>query len=211
MDIETAVRKLAKKYATGLDAVVLDRIEEMKKDDLSHYLLYGALGISREEGENIDVYQNKGRFLYKYAGAFLEDAAKLCINGRYPDAKTTRIENPLGTRPKTFEIDMLVEDKFGIEIKWRDATTDGDHISKEHARLRCVAASGYTPVRVMFYEPNRTQAKKIQAKLEALYREEGGEIYSGKRAWEWIHSFTGTDLHGILQRMDEEVEAGKNA
>ncbi|HET1342480.1 TPA: ApaLI family restriction endonuclease, partial [Streptococcus pneumoniae] len=25
-----------------------------------------------EEGENIDLYQNKGRFLYKYAGSFLE-------------------------------------------------------------------------------------------------------------------------------------------
>ncbi|HEV1321372.1 TPA: ApaLI family restriction endonuclease, partial [Streptococcus pneumoniae] len=24
--------------------------------------------ISFEEGENIDLYQNKGRFLYKYAG-----------------------------------------------------------------------------------------------------------------------------------------------
>ena len=33
------------------------------------------LGISFEEGENIDLYQNKGRFLYKYAGSFLEEAA----------------------------------------------------------------------------------------------------------------------------------------
>ena len=40
----------------------------MKKDDFSHYLIYKVLGINEKEGKNIDIYQNKGRFLYKYAG-----------------------------------------------------------------------------------------------------------------------------------------------
>ncbi|EJG73160.1 restriction endonuclease R.XbaI [Streptococcus pneumoniae 2082170] len=42
----------------------------MANDNKSHYLIYRVLGISFEEGENIDLYQNKGRFLYKYAGSF---------------------------------------------------------------------------------------------------------------------------------------------
>lgn len=52
----------------------------MANDNKSHYLIYRVLGISFEEGENIDLYQNKGRFLYKYAGSFLEEAAVLSFN-----------------------------------------------------------------------------------------------------------------------------------
>lgn len=206
MDIEKAIRELAKKHSDALDAVVKARVEEMKADDTSHYLLYGALGISHEEGELIDVYQNKGRFLYKYAGSFVEDAAKICIVNRFPSACTTRIPNTLGAKPVKFEIDVLLEDGTAVEIKWRDATTDGDHITKEHTRLKCIAAAGYKPVRVMFYEPNRGQARKIQLKLAATYLAEGGEYHAGEQAWKWIRDITGTDLHAILQKMDSEVE-----
>lgn len=59
--------------------------EEMKEDDKSHFLIYQVLGVTDEEGELIDVYQNKGRFLYRYAGSFLENAAKLCFQETYPD------------------------------------------------------------------------------------------------------------------------------
>jgi len=48
------------------------RITEMRSDDKSHYLRYLVLGITDEEGELIDIYQNKGRFLYAYAGDLLE-------------------------------------------------------------------------------------------------------------------------------------------
>src|SRR5581483_9630325 len=121
-------------------------------------MLYQVLGISDAEGRLIDIYQNKGRFLYKYAGTFLERAAKLCFIERFPDATSMRIPNPSGQNPKTFEIDILVNQHDALEIKWRDATTDGDHITKEHNRLRAIANAGYKPIRVMFYYPNRTQA-----------------------------------------------------
>lgn len=55
----------------------------MANDNKNHYLIYRVLGISFEEGENIDLYQNKGRFLYKYAGSFLEEAAVLCFNEKF--------------------------------------------------------------------------------------------------------------------------------
>ena len=55
-----------------------------KRTTLPHYLLYQVLGISDEEGRLIDVYQSKGRFLYNYAGRFLEAAAKRCFVERFP-------------------------------------------------------------------------------------------------------------------------------
>ena len=106
------------------------------------------------------MYQNKGRFLYRYAGAFLENAAKLSFKSAYPDSGSIRIENTKGRRPKTFEIDCLVG-ADALEIKWRDATTDGDHITKEHTRIQVISDAGYTPIRVMFYYPNRDQAIRI--------------------------------------------------
>jgi len=105
MSAKDKIRALAQKYATELKAKVDARVEEMKGDDTSHYLIYRVLGITDQEGELIDVYQNKGRFLYKYAGSFLEEAAKLCFKEKYPQSQSQRIPNTEGRRPKTFEID----------------------------------------------------------------------------------------------------------
>ena len=108
-------------------------MKEMEDDNHSHYLIYHVLGITSEEGRLIDLYQNKGRFVYKYAGSFLEEATKLCFKHKFPNSGSIRIPNRIGQRPKNFEIDCLVNND-AIEIKWRDATTDGDHITKEHTR-----------------------------------------------------------------------------
>lgn len=170
----------------------------MEDDDQAHTLCYRVLGISEEEGRLIDVYQNKGRFLYKYAGSFLEDAAKECFKDAFPEAARLRIPNTVSNRPKTFEIDCLIEETRAHEIKWRDATTDGDHISKEHDRVRAIRDAGYTPIRVMFFEPNRDQAQRIQARVRAVYQEVGGEYYSGDAAWDYLRAKTGTDLRELL-------------
>lgn len=53
-----------------------------------------------------------------------------------------------------------------IEIKGRDATTDGDHITKEHTRIKAIKNAGFIPIRIMFYYPNRQQAIKIQQALK---------------------------------------------
>ena len=195
--IEDAIASLAEKYAQGLEQKVAERVEEMRRDNLSHYLIYQVLGIDEKEGYLIDVYQNKGRFLYKYAGSFLEEAAFLCFKYKYPGAEKIRIPNNQGLRPKTFEVDCLIG-KRAYEIKWRDATTDGDHITKEHTRIKAIQSQGYVPVRVMFYYPNRTQAIRIQKTLETLYTGVEGEYYYGDAAWQYILEVTGTDLHQIL-------------
>jgi len=206
MTIEEKIRNLAAEYAEQLKERIGQRVEEMKDDDKSHFLIYRVLGITDEEGHLIDVYQNKGRFLYRYAGAFLENVAKLCFQERYPEADSVRIPNTLGRRPKTFEIDCLI-DQDAIEIKWRDATTDGDHITKEHTRIKTVADAGYTPIRVMFYYPNRAQAIRIQQTLETLYTGVNGEYYYGENAWNYVKQRTGIDLKAILEKIAEEEKS----
>lgn len=201
-EIFKSIKSLADKYALDLQKQVDLRMDEMKNDDNSHYLIYRVLGISDHEGNLIDLYQNKGRFLYKYAGAFLEEAAVMCIKHKYPNAAKTKIPNTLGIRPKSFEIDCLV-DGDAHEIKWRDATTDGDHITKEHTRVRVIKEKGYNPIRVMFYYPQREQAKKIQETLETLYIGIGGKYYCGDSAWIYIKEYTGIDLLEILEKIAE--------
>lgn len=60
--------------------------------------------------------------------------------------------------------------------------------------------AGYTPVRMMFFEPNREQAIRIQSRLRNLYHEIGGEYYAGKDAWNYLLNDTGIDLKTILER-----------
>lgn len=201
--IEEAIRLLARKYADRLKKAIDERLEEMKGDDRSHFLIYQVLGIGDHEGQLVDEYQNKGRFLYKYAGSFLEEAAKLCFLERFPDSGSVRVPNTQGRRPKTFEIDCLVG-ADAIEIKWRDATTDGDHITKEHTRIRAIVDAGHTPIRVMFYYPNRAQAIKIQQTLETLYKGVKGQYYYGDAAWDYMKKRTGVDLFAILQTLANE-------
>ena len=172
----------------------------MDDDDNSHYLIYQVLGVSNEEGHLIDVYQSKGRFLYNYAGRFLETAAKICFADRYPDSSSIWIPNTQGQRPRRFEIDCLVGSD-AIELKWRDATTDGDHITKEHTRISAICDAGYTPIRVMFYYPNRAQSIRIQKTLETLYTGVSGEYHHSDGAWEYIRERTGINLLNILQEL----------
>lgn len=203
MTIEDKIRELALSYANELKLKMATRVQDMAEDDKSHFLIYQVLGVTNEEGELIDVYQNKGRFLYKYAGSFLERAASLCFKEKYPQASRQRIINTIGKRPKEFEIDCLIE-KNAIEIKWRDATTDGDHITKEHTRIQAIKGHGFTPIRVMFYYPNRDQAIRIQEALKAIYRDIGGEYYAGDNAWGYVLSRTGVNLKQILIGIVEE-------
>ena len=171
--------------------------------DTSHFLIYRVLGISAEEGHAIDGYQNKGRFLYNAAGRFLEEATKLCFAVRFPESGSVIIPNRRSSRPRTFGIDCLV-DTDAIEIKWRDATTDGDHITKEHTRISAIVDAGYRPVRVMFYYPNRAQAIRIQETLATLYAGIGGQYFFGDAAWGYIEQRTGIDPKAILEKLADE-------
>ncbi len=86
---------------------------------------------------------------------------KVTLNSNYSNGGKITIRNTAGQKPKTFEIDFL-NGNDAVELKWRDATTDGDHILKEHTRVKVIKEHGYKPIRVMFYYPQREQARKIQ-------------------------------------------------
>ena len=197
------IKSLSDKYASELRSKIDERTEEMKSDDNSHFLIYRVLGISESEGNLIDIYQNKGRFVYKYASSFLEEAAVLCLKHKFPNGSKTRIPNILGKKPATYEIDFLNKSD-ALEIKWRDATTDGDHITKEHTRVKVISQKGYKPIRVMFYYPQREQTIRIQETLKTLYEGIKGEYYAGDDAWNFIKNYTGFDLKEILEKIADE-------
>ena len=203
MNVSARIKALSTQYASELKEKVDARVAKMKSDDTSHYLIYKVLGITDREGELIDIYQNKGRFLYRYAGSFIEESVKLCFKAKYPQAVSQRIPNTEGRRPKTFEIDCVLQSE-AIEIKWRDATTDGDHITKEHTRLKAVKNAGFHPIRIMFYYPNRQQAIRIQQTLQTLYEGIGGEYHTGDAAWRFVKDRTDVDLLSIFKELAEE-------
>ncbi len=202
-ELKKKIKTLAETYSANLKGKIEARKEEMKADDNSHYLVYRVLGITTREGQRIDSYQNTGRFLYKYAGSFLEEAATLCLSFKFPEGIKTKVVNTIGQRPKTFEIDFL-NGNDALEVKWKDATTDGDHITKEHTRVQVIKGHGYKPIRVMFYYPQRDQAIKIQETLKTLYTGVQGEYYGGNEAWEYLEKYTGVDLKAILTEIANE-------
>ena len=201
--LKQKIQELSDEYSSNLSRKIDARKEEMQKDDNSHYLIYRVLGISGKEGKLIDEYQNTGRFLYKYAGSFLEEAASMCLFFADTTGGKELVENTEGKRPKTFEIDFL-HGNNAIELKWRDATTDGDHITKEHTRVEVIKGHGFTPVRVMFYYPQREQAIKVQNTLKTIYKGFGGEYHAGDDAWNYISNTTGYDLKSILTEIADK-------
>ena len=202
-ELKQKIKDLAEVYSTNLNKQIEQRKEDMKADDNSHYLVYRVLGITTKEGQLIDMYQNTGRFLYKYAGSFLEEAATLCFEYKFPEGEKTKVVNTIGQKPKTFEIDFL-NGNDALEVKWRDATTDGDHITKEHTRVQVIKGHGYKPIRIMFYYPQRDQAIRIQETLKTLYAGVDGEYYGGDEAWDYLHKYTGVDLKAILTEIANE-------
>lgn len=71
-------------------------------------------------------------------------------------------------------------------------------LKKEHKRVKIIRAAGYIPVRIMFFEPNRTQAILVQEKLKNLYENMGGEYYAGQKAWNYMEEITGINLKSLV-------------
>ncbi len=188
------------KYREKLQNKIKERKIAMDFDNVEHYMLYNALGITSEEGYRIDYQQNVGRLLYRYAGSLMEELAINCFRIAHPEVlEKVKLLNTIDNSPRTVEIDCLIGNR-AIELKWKDATTDGDHVKKEHKRIKIIQEAGYTPIRIMFFEPNRDQAVQIQVRLKNLYEELGGEYYSGAAAWEYLKNDTNIDLKSIIER-----------
>lgn len=202
--LKEKIEKLVVHYTFDLKEKIATRMGELEQDGNSHYFAYQILGVSDKTGKKIDKYQNKGRLLYNAAGRFMEEAASLCLLfANREGIKSKVIKYTQDGKEKTFEVDFL-NGTDAIEIKWRDATTDGDHKKKEEKRIEEIKNSGCRPIRIMFFCPERKQAKKIQKKLRELYRKLGGEYYAGNEAWKYLFDTTGYDLKGILTKIVEQ-------
>jgi hypothetical protein len=106
-EIKSKIIALAEKYSMELRKSIDKRIAEMESDDNSHYLIYNVLVIANEEGKIINEYQNKGRFLYKYAGSFLENG----FNTKVLVKTNNKLEfNLFGSEAKDLEDDLLILD-----------------------------------------------------------------------------------------------------
>lgn len=203
--LRSALDEIINRNREFLHQKIEERRIEMAENNLEHLRLYEILGFSEEEGRKIDLYQNIGRFVYKYAGALLEEAT-VAVLQHTKEGEGIRIPNTISPNPKNFEIDFFVRpDNKAHEIKWRDATTDGDHVRKEHNKIRCIIGAGMVPVRVMYYMPNREQAIRIQERVIAAYREHG-EAHIGKEAWDYIHNYTGFNLYAYLYRKTKSIK-----
>lgn len=195
----TYIHSMINLYRNALHVAINDRIKEMNSDLNEHFIIYKTLGIHDDEHHKIDIYQNIGRFIFKYAGALIEDIAKIALGG-----ERVHIPNVISSSPKTFEIDCYTaSDNKAHEIKWKDATTDGDHKKKEECKVMGIVDKKYIPVRIMFFMPERTQAIAIQKKIIALYRE-NGEAYIGEEAFEYVKNYSGIDIKKLLNDFIKE-------
>ena len=202
--LKDKLNSIIEQYNLMLNEKINLRKIEMQEDNLDHYLIYNILGIDNDEGFNIDLYQNIGRFLYKYSGSLLEELTSEIFKHKFPNAKTkVKIENTITSKPKTVEIDVLNE-TTAYEIKWRDATTDGDHINKEHTRLKVISDKGFKPVRIMYFMPNRESSIKIQNRIKDIYIQEGGEAYFEQDAWNFVENNLDFDFLSFLKEVSNE-------
>jgi hypothetical protein len=192
------LNKIFDEHKKKLKQKIDDRKIEIKSEVNAHWELYQLLGgFDKSESFNVDFYQNVGRFFFKYAGSMLEEMVIEIIKNK-KKAEKIYIENTISTNPKKFEIDCFVkEDNRGHEIKWRDATTDGDHKKKEETKLKQLEKNNIIPVKIMFYMPEREQAKKIQTNIIKLYKVKGFS-YVGDEAWKYITDYCGFNLRNFL-------------
>lgn len=198
--LQEQVAAIVDGHRTTLAQQIANRRAELLGDNDQHQEVYQVLGISAEECPKIDLYQNIGRFVYKYAGALLEDTTRLLLSVTGSGGPLI-IPNTVSGDPARFHIDCYTEkDNRAHEIKWRDATTDGDHVKKERNKIKSILAAGHVPVRIMYYMPVRANAMRIQERILAEFRA-AGEAYVGEEAWRYVEDYSGVDLRTTLLKL----------
>lgn len=198
--LEDQVAKIVLDYRATLAEKIASREKELLTEATDHQDVYRVLGIAPEDCPKIDLYQNIGRFVYRYAGSLLEDTTRLLLS-ETGEGETLIVENVVSRNPAQFHIDCYTKvDNRAHEIKWRDATTDGDHVTKERNKIASILAAGHIPVRVMYYVPVRRNARRIQEKIIATFRE-NGEAYIAGEAWDYVRDRSGVDLRLLLSKL----------
>jgi DNA-directed RNA polymerase subunit H (RpoH/RPB5) len=107
-DLEDQVRRIVEDHRTKLALQIELRRKELIVDDDEHQQIYQVLGIPAEECPKIDLYQNIGRFVYKYAGALLEDTTALLLSAAGGGGALV-IPNTVSRDPLNFHIDCYTK------------------------------------------------------------------------------------------------------
>ncbi|MCV9964904.1 ApaLI family restriction endonuclease [Pararhizobium sp. BT-229] len=197
-EIENEIRAIRKRHADAVQKGFAKVQERLATSSREHARVYRALGIDDKTGLELDERHMEARFVYTHAGRLMESISRTCIVSTRNAKSKVKVPNICGPKPKSFEIDVLADETDGIEVKWRDATTDGDHITKEHWRVSSVKEAGYKPIRLMFFEPTGKEAVKIQDQLAAEYPLIGGEFHRGPAAFDFLKDYTGIDVLALL-------------
>ncbi len=197
-EIENEIRTICQRHAEAVREGFAKVQERLASSSREHARVFRALGIDDKTGLELDERHMEARFVYTHAGRLMEDISSVCILSTRTARAKVRVPNICGSKPKRFEIDVLAEEMDAIEVKWRDATTDGDHITKERDRATSVKAAGYKPIRLMFFEPSGKDAVKIQDQLSVEYPLIGGEYYRGPAAFAFLKVYTGIDVLALL-------------
>lgn len=181
-----------------ITAVIKKRMEKVRKEIPEYYEIMELYGFKKDDCMKLDIYHNTSRLTFRSLGKLLEDLTTTVLSHTKGGHKL-QLTNP-NPPPTTFYIDWVIpKENRAYEIKWRDATTDGDHVRKEEAKISAISNSGYKPIRVMYYRPTRLQAQAICDRVTRLYKKHG-EAYIGKDAWNHIKAYTGFDLRNFVFR-----------
>ncbi len=103
LSLSDKLDKIVERHRISLSKNIEKRRHEMELDNIEHLKLYELLGFSEEEGRKVDLYQNIGRFVYKYAGSLIEEATVAVLQYTKP-GKSLRIPNTISNNPKTFRL-----------------------------------------------------------------------------------------------------------
>jgi hypothetical protein len=174
-------------------------MEDFKNE---HHEIY-ELFYSKEEINLIEKYHIMARILSANTGRIFDNVVKFIISD--VEGGQTEYWNNLNSHPMKFEIDIVNHTKkIAYEIKWRDATTDGDHKNKEFRKVDFIKNKGYKPIRLTFFLPELERSVKAQKDIIDYYSM-NGLSYTGKEAFEYINTLANIDLKHIIKQYKQKI------
>ncbi len=185
------------KYSQQSQRRIAESLSHLREFETEHQWMLELAGAPLSEIARMEKAHQSLRIIYRAAGSIMEESVKACLSNLNGYRPSQKFENLIGNRPKQHEVDCLVGQN-AYEIKWRDATTDGDHKSKEIERIKNIIEHGLTPTRLMFFIPQNPGAAKIQKGLRKAYEDLGGHYYCGKEAWDHVTEISGHNLREML-------------
>jgi hypothetical protein len=196
-EIEKEIMTILDNVKNNLGSKIKQRTIDMDSEDPDSHILFKLLGFDKEESKKIDLYHNIGRLVYRSSADLMEKIV-IKLFETTKNATRLRLENPFPP-PQIFNIDAYVKsEKRAYEIKWKHATTDGDHVNKEMQKPKTIKKHGLIPIHLVFFTSERKNAISALDRIIKAYKSVDGEVYVGNDAFQHLHEYTGFDLKKFL-------------